>query len=277
VILVVGDVMRDVIVTPLGAPAPGTDQRARIARRFGGSGANIACWLGHIGVPTRFAGRVAAADVAEHVSAFAAHHVDARLAADPRLETGSVVAVLGAAGERGFYTDRGANLALGEADLGDALLAGVDALHVSGHVFFEAGPRAAARRLMAVAAARGVSVSVDAGSAGWLAEAAGRFPGWTGASLCFANAAEAALLGDAFPTLVVTRGPEGAEVWSGGAARRVPARVVEVVDGTGAGDAFTAGYLAATLRGATPAEGLAEGVVWASVCLRLAGGRPLDA
>lgn len=275
-ILVVGDVMRDVIVRPLGEAAPGTDQRAAIAQRFGGSGANIACWLGRAGVPVRFAGRVGAADVAEHAAAFAEHGVEARLAGDKARATGTVVAVLGQAGERSFHTDRGANLGLCAADLPHALLDGVRALHVSGHVFFEPGPREAARRLVAASVAAGIPVSVDAGSAGWLAEAGGAFRAWTeGAELCVANAAEAALVGDGFATLVVTRGPEGCELRRGGTCVRLEAPPATVTDGTGAGDAFTAGLLAARLHGATEHESLVEAMEWARTCLGLTGGRPI--
>ena len=51
--------------------------------------------------------------------------------------------------------------------------------------------------------------------------------------------------------LVVKRGAQGASAWVGGEAVHVPAPVVEVVDTTGAGDAFNAGYLSARLGGAS--------------------------
>ena len=275
-IVVVGDVMTDVIVRPVGAAAPGTDQAARIVRRAGGSGANIACWLGDAGVATRFAGRVGAADAAMQTAALRLHGVEARLAADPERETGAVVALLGEAGARGFFTDRAANLGLCEADLPDSLLDGARALHVSGHVFFASGPRAAARRLIEAAARRGVEVSVDAGSAGWLMQAgAARFREWTrDAALCFANADEAALLAGHGRLFVVTLGSEGAEARQGGVTIRVPAPAVEVRDGTGAGDAFAAGFLAARGRGAALAACLDAATGLAARCLTLAGGRP---
>ena len=275
-ILVVGDVMTDILVRPEGAAAPGTDQRARIERRPGGSGANIACWLGHAGAATRFAGRVGAADHAAHEAAFRAHGVQPRLAADPRHETGTVVAMLGEDGARGFYTDRAANLALCEADLPGSLLDGVRALHVSGHVFFAPGPRAAAQALMATARARDISVSVDAGSAGWLSRLApGAFESWTQtAGLCFANADEAAFVGAAFDMFVVTHGPAGAAAHHRGQVVRTPAAHAVVRDGAGAGDAFAAGFLAARENGASLAACLAAAAELAGRCVECAGGRP---
>lgn len=275
-ILVVGDVMDDLIVRPEGAPAPGTDRRAEILRRPGGSGANIACWLGHCGVPTRFAGRVGTADRDAHHAAFARHGVDAHLAADTRRATGTVVAVLGPDGERSFLTDRGANAHLAEPDLPAALLDGVRALHVSGHAFFLPGPRDAVRRLIGRADKAGIAVSVDAGSAGWLAESGkAEFRDWTeGASLAFANADEAALLDGNWAVFVVTGGAGGAEARHAGQTVRVNARPAELRDGTGAGDAFAAGFLAARWRGADLGACLSDAAALAAFCVTRTGGRP---
>jgi sugar/nucleoside kinase (ribokinase family) len=52
------------------------------------------------------------------------------------------------------------------------------------------------------------------------------------------------------PTVVITRGAEGAEAWEQGHAPVcAPAFPAAVVDTTGAGDAFHAGYLYALLQG----------------------------
>jgi sugar/nucleoside kinase (ribokinase family) len=51
------------------------------------------------------------------------------------------------------------------------------------------------------------------------------------------------------PTLGVTLGAEGCLIRAGGQTRRFPAYKVEVVDGSGAGDAFMAGFLYGVLQG----------------------------
>jgi 2-dehydro-3-deoxygluconokinase len=55
--------------------------------------------------------------------------------------------------------------------------------------------------------------------------------------------------------IAVKLGADGAYVMSGSASAHVPARAVaRVIDSTGAGDAFNAGYLAMRLRGAPPMQ-----------------------
>ncbi|HET9019878.1 MAG TPA: PfkB family carbohydrate kinase, partial [Acetobacteraceae bacterium] len=49
-VLVVGDVMTDIIVRAEGPAAPGSDRPATVSVRAGGGGANLAAWLGHLGV-----------------------------------------------------------------------------------------------------------------------------------------------------------------------------------------------------------------------------------
>lgn len=261
-VLVVGDVIDDVVVRPRRPPAPDTDTPAEITGCPGGSGANQAAWLGALGTDVRFAGRVGAADAGRHASALRTAGVDARLVADPDAPTGRIV-IVSADGRRDMYTDRGANLNLVPADLPDDLLDGVAALHLSGYSFFHPGVRAAVTTLMSRARDRGAALSVDPASAAFLGDAGpDRFRTWTaGAGLVVPNLAEARILtGAASPeaattTLTatygiaaVTLGPEGTLVASADGTRlRLPAHPARVVDPTGAGDAFTAGFLTARL------------------------------
>ena len=265
VILVVGDVIDDIVVRPLDAVAPATDTRSEIVACPGGSGANTAAWLGALGSPVRFVGRVGAADADRHTDALAASGVDARLAADPDAPTGSIVVL---AHDRTMFTARGANASLAAADLPAELLDGVAHVHVSGYALFEPGPRAAVLELVGRA---GLPWSVDPASASWLRDA--DFLAWTaGASLCLANEDEAAVLGDdladAYPEVVVKRGAAGATLLGG---ESVPAAPADVVDLTGAGDAFAAGFLAAQLRGD---DRLALATATAARALAVTGGRP---
>ena len=289
-VVVVGDVMTDIIVRAEGPPAPGSDRAATVSLRAGGGGANLAAWLGHLGVAVTLAARVGAAEHATWTEWFAGFGVQAALGADRRRPTGRLVALLDADGERSFLTDRGANAALGRRDLPAALLDGAGWLHVSAYTLFDPAPRAAAQALMAAARRRGVPVSVDAASAAPLAAAgAAAFRAWTeGIAVLFANAAEAAVLAGSddaaaqrasltavYPLAVIKRGAAGAEaVGRDGRAVTRPAPRVTARDTTGAGDAFLAGFIAARLAGHAPSRCLARGVALGARAVTRLGGQP---
>lgn len=67
--------------------------------------------------------------------------------------------------------------------------------------------------------------------------------------------------------IIVKRGASGASAWQAGTMIDVPAPKVKVVDTTGAGDAFNAGYLAACLHGADIVRALKEGIEIASTAI----------
>jgi sugar/nucleoside kinase (ribokinase family) len=272
VILVVGDVMDDLVVRPLGPLVPRSDTPAHMERHPGGSGANTAAWLGVLGAEVRFAGRVGLADLRRHARALEACGVDARLAGDATTPTGSIVVL---AHDRSMFTDRGANLALGRDDLPDDLLEGVEHVHVSGYSLLEEGPRSAVLGLVARA---GVPWSVDPASHAFVADTP--FLEWTaGASVCFPNEDEARVLGeglaDAYEVVVLKRGAKGVRVLRRGAEPiDVPATTAAAVDQTGAGDAFAAGYLAALVRGEDDATCARAAVRAATEAVSRPGARP---
>ncbi len=72
--------------------------------------------------------------------------------------------------------------------------------------------------------------------------------------------------------LVLKRGAEDAVIVTGNSESRVPVKPVQgVVDTTGAGDTFNAGYLAARLQGKTPEESAAQGIRCAGIIIRYRG------
>tara|TARA_R110002124_G_scaffold144122_13_gene309038 strand:+ start:7071 stop:7955 length:885 start_codon:yes stop_codon:yes gene_type:complete len=289
-VLVVGDVMTDLIVVPEGPIVKGSDRRATVRSRPGGSGANQAVWLGSMGADVRFAARVGDADRATHERYFQSLGVTPLLTGDTALPSGVLVTIVDADGERSFLTDRGANLNLCAADLPDSLLDGVAMVMVSGYSFFADGPRAAVMGLLASARARHIAVAIDPASIGFLAEVgAARFLGWTaGADWIFANADEAGaltgaddldqqlrMLGEQFTHVVIKRGRLGAMLGGREGVRvALPAQIVPVVDSTGAGDAFAAGLLAAHLAGQDMAAALAAGIAAGARAVQFIGGQP---
>ncbi|WP_103531083.1 carbohydrate kinase family protein, partial [Streptomyces sp. SM11] len=276
-LLVVGDVVTDVVARYGPALAHGTDTAARIRTVPGGAGANVACWAVRSGcLDARLLARVGAESADWHCQALERAGVRAFLAVDDELPTATVIALVDAAAERTFLTDGGAVLRLAAEDFAPSMLDGVGRLHLSGYLLFAATSRAAALLALRTAVERGVPVSVDPASAGFLGELGSkRFLEFAeGAELLLPNADEARLLTGLpgpepaaaelsrwFPRVVVTLGARGAVVAAGGEViGRVPAPPVrEPVDSTGAGDAFNGGFLAALLAGADDLAAAAEG------------------
>ena len=85
----------------------GSDRRARIVSRPGGSAANQALWLARFGAKVRFLGRVGDADVEARASYFREQGVEPILIGDTEAVSGSLIAIVDAEGERSFLTDRG--------------------------------------------------------------------------------------------------------------------------------------------------------------------------
>ena len=277
-VLVVGDVINDVLAEARGPLTHGDDNPAVIRTQPGGSAANQAAWMAAVGLDVVFAGRVGARDAGFHRQELARFGVEPHLAADESAATGVVVVLIGPDGERTMITDRGANLLLRPADVPPALFEGAALLHLTGYSFFDPRPRDVALGLLGEARRRGVPVTVDPGSAAFLAALEpGAFLGWTrGAAVCFPNldeadvltrpagavlagaedppsvaidpAAMAAALAGYYGAAVVKLGADGAVYAAEGTApARVAAEPVLVRDTTGAGDAFCAGFLAAWL------------------------------
>lgn len=211
---------------------------------------------------------------------------------DPEAATATVICLVdtGASAERTLVTDSGAALRLGPEDWSDSLLDGVVRLHLSGYLLFSEPGRALADAAVESARARGVPVSLDPASAGFLVElGVDRFLTLVeGVDVLLPSRDEACLLtglpdpADAaaklsrhVPLVVTKQGAEGALVaHSGTVHARVPAEPAVPLDTTGAGDAFTGAFLATLLTGADPEEAAREGCRAGARAVELVGGRP---
>ena len=290
-VVVLGDVMVDVVTAMSGPVAVGSDTPSTVTLRGGGSGANVAAWLGAgASWPVVFVGAVGD-DVAGRTSVESLEGcgVDPRIAVVDGRSTGTCVVLVTPDGERSMLPDAGANDCLLPEHLPVHEFRPGRHLHVTGYSLLRTGSRDAALAALDLAAERRMTVSLDPSSEA-LVVAAGvdAVRGWCArADLLLANTDEARVLtgetdarrgasalAELVAEVVVKAGPAGA-VWQGGfVSARAPARAVEVVDTVGAGDAFAAGFLASWLTHPEPETALAEGNRLAAECVSRVGGRP---
>ncbi len=280
----VGDLVTDVVVHLDKDPQRGTDTPARIHMMRGGSAANVAVAVVSAGGRARFIGQVGD-DAAGSglVDELVDHGVDALVS--QRGDTGSIVVLVDAAGERSFLSDRGASLYLSTVPSG--ALDGVDLLHVPMYSLVAGSLAETTQQLLGDAVDRGIAVSLstsslsilrDYGRSSFMALVKNLRP-----EFIFANADEAKFLLDAHPwfthagATVVTTGAGRARLTRpDGSDHRVTPERVEVLDTTGAGDAFAAGFLVAWHRGGDPEHWLSAGHTLAATALTRPGAQLAD-
>ena len=194
--------------------------------------------------------------------------------------------------QRTMNTCPGASHELAADTISPSLIASASILYLEGYLFGPEKPRAAMMKAVDVAHAAGRKVAFTLSESVCIAgrkEGFGQMIDSGGVDLLFANQDEAlqltgrADLGSALaelkskvPTLVITRGPEGAIAIEDGQRISIPAAPVnEVVDTTGAGDLFAAGFLTARCKGATLERCLWTGAIAAAEVIQHYGARPM--
>ena len=143
--VVVGDVMVDIVVRPIGPFHPGSDTTSRIVAAPGGSATNQAVAFARAGAEVHLVAVVGDDELGRAATrALAANKVQAHLEALPEERTGVVVAMVDPSGERSMFTDRGANLRLGHRTLPRELFGAGWHLHLSGYELLDELTRPAA-------------------------------------------------------------------------------------------------------------------------------------
>lgn len=282
VIAVAGDLVEDVVVWAENDIAHGTDTRSRIFRVRGGSAANVAAAIASQGGRTRLLTRVGADGTGNRlVAELERDGVPTR--AQRGGATGTIVILVDHLGERTMLPDRAASREVEPFD--PDWLDGVAWLHLPLYGFETEPESAVFLRLCSEASRRGIPVSVDTSSAGlitWLGAA--RIHGILDAiapRFVFANADEAELLGldvvgpPANRVVVVKHGASPVSIRTSNDTVRVPVpEIPDVVDTTGAGDHFAAGFLVAHARGADLAAAARAGIAAAAAVLGRPGAQP---
>ncbi|MEU6481952.1 sugar kinase [Streptomyces sp. NPDC047017] len=263
-------------------------------RAIGGAESNVACALAAAGHSARWISRVGADGFGDHlVETIGAYGVDvACVRRDPGRPTGVYFRTAGDratdAHEVAYYRAGSAASAMAVDTLDRAAADACRVLHLSG-ITAALSPRCLGllRHLLAPRPGRPLlSFDVNHRPGLWRAPGGARvlLDLARGADLVFVGEDEAehawAVRGgpravrDLLPepaTLVVKQGGAGATVFHSGGTAFVPALHVDVVAPVGAGDAFAAGFLSATLRALPARDRLRHGHLMAAAALTVPG------
>ncbi|MCB0966877.1 MAG: carbohydrate kinase family protein [Ilumatobacter sp.] len=249
-LVTLGDLVDDIVVDldqPINQAA---DTHARIFHRRGGSAANVAARFART-APARFIGQVGTDSVGMRlISELARDGVDVSFVRRAG-RTASIVVLVDVDGERTMLVDRGSARAL--AGVEPTWLDGADVLHLTFYSLLDEPIATTSREVAASAVERGIPVSLDLSSISLIATAGvdrvEQMAADLGVAVVFANDDEARLLGIdgcfAGATTVVKRGSDPCVVYAvdGSSIEVPPVAIDRVVDTTGAGDAFAAGFL----------------------------------
>jgi sugar/nucleoside kinase (ribokinase family) len=305
-VVCVGILVADAIVRPVDdLPETGTLALVdEITLRGGGCALNTATVLRRLGLDVALVGKVGADAFGDFLVRLADERgLDCRgVVTEPEAATSATAVLVDRAGERTFLHVAGANGSLDASDLDPDLVYSGRALHLAGALVMASLDGEPAAALLAEARRRGVVTSMDT-----VWDASGRWslvqPSLPHVDLFAPSLAEGrAITGEEEPegvaaslrargveTVALTMGERGAYVAGEGFTGLVEAYPVEAIDGTGSGDAFSAGLLYGVLAGwplersarfanavgalAVTAVGATEGVRGLDEALALAGER----
>jgi len=265
-LLHLGNVVVDIVVAVPALPERGGDVLASRAEATPGGGFNVMAAAARQGLPAAYAGAHGTGPFAALAgAALAAEGIEVIQPAKTGQDTGFVLTMVEASGERTFLTSPGAEATLTSADLGPVRPAAGDAVYLSGYslvhdsnraallgwlarlgdgppLFFDPGP------LVASIPAAALATVLD--RADWLTCNAREAALLTG--VADPPAAAALLAGRTSRSRVLVRtGPDGCLIGRAGAGVvPVPGFVVRVRDTNGAGDTHSGVFIAALAAGA---------------------------
>lgn len=281
-VLIAGETLVDLVPERAGPPG----EAGGYAPRFGGAPANVAVGMARLGDPPHFWTRLATDDFGAFLRG---HLIDAGvpeefLVADPAARTTVALVTHDAAGDRSFtfYREGGADARMEPGTVEDDVLDGIEWIHLSG-VPLCAEPSRSALLELAERASDRCTVSLDPNWRPELWASRHEYGAVVRGALDHVDVLlaspddldAAGFAADdplALARAVIDRGPHTAVVTLGGDGSLVVGTEagpiagharhggydVDVVDTTGAGDLFVAGFVAALTSGLTDADRVLE-------------------
>ena len=287
-ILCIGDLALDVI-SQLKEPINyGNDTASRISSHPGGQAANVSTWITRTHSKAQLVARVGNDPVGfaliSDLDKYGVEHMNLMHSGRP---TGVVVILVDANGERTMFPDNGANADLEVSDLPP--LDDVDGVYLSGYALLDFRSREAVLSMIAKIKAAGKPIYFDPTTTGAM-KIVSREEVLSWVKLMdgiLLNSEEALYLGDAkdvqtaeknltayTPLVVIKLGSRGAIAVHKDVVAKVSAVTTNVVDTTGAGDSFAAGFIPKWLETNDLEASLSAGTALAAKCVATVGARP---
>ena len=236
----------------------GNDTRTIISTHGGGAGGNVASWLAVLGNDVTMVGRIGNDAAGSAITAeFDALGISYGQIVKEGLHTGVVVCLVDPSGERTMLADNGANAGLAISDL--PALDGVDAIYLTGYAPIAPLSREGVLEMVRTINSREIPIIFDPATVGGMQGVpVEEILSWCALmDAVIMNEEEAIYLSglsdlesalnffvELTPRAIIKRGSAGAiGLERGGQIISVTATTSTVVDTTGAGDAFAAGFI----------------------------------
>ena len=291
-VLCIGDVMLDVIARIDVAPAKinfGSDTASRISTSSGGAAGNVAAWITQTHARSTIVSHIgddpAGAAIVAEFDLLGVNHSNLVIAGET---SGVVVVLVDSSGERTMFPDKGANSRLTISDLPD--LKDFQAVYISGYALLNPLARDGVLAMIEKIKATGLPIYFDPASVGSMKNVTdGELHTWFSLmDVIFLNEEESIYITDSvdiekafnylhdFTELVVIkRGSAGASAKVRGFdSISVTAVADSIVDTTGAGDSFAAGFIASYTENRDLTAALNAGSELAARCVVIVGARP---
>jgi sugar/nucleoside kinase (ribokinase family) len=281
------DIVAQIPTSPHGLHL-GNDTRTVISTHGGGAGGNVASWLAVLGNDVTMVGRIgddaAGAAITAEFDALGISYGDI---VKDGLHTGVVICLVDPSGERTMLADNGANAGLSIDDL--PALDNVDAIYITGYAPLAPLSRIGVLEMVRAISARDIPIFFDPATVGGMKDVPiDEILSWCGLmNTLIMNEEEAIYLSgssdleaalefflDYAQRAIIKRGSQGAI----GLERRgeiisIGTHATQVIDTTGAGDSFAAGFIDAITSGSNFAQAIERASAVAAHCVAIVGAR----
>lgn len=288
-ILCIGDVMLDVVVRINTEVNYGSDTPAKISTHGGGAAANVASWLAFSNHEVQLVSRVgddpAGTAVMAELDKLGVQHGNIVIQG---AQTGVVAVLVDKTGERTMFPESGANSGLNLSDL--PALENVSAVYLSGYSLLNPASTTGVVAMVNAITSANIPIIFDPASVGTmnhvgLASVKNILPRM---DIVILNEEEAFYLtgrsdiqlalkelNELVPIVVIKRGSQGAiAIKCDLDSLEVSAKSANVIDTTGAGDAFAAGFIGSWIEKSDLLAAMGSAIDLATQCVAIIGARP---